>query len=303
MSRTRSLPASAAAGGVLIEFALVALVFYLLLAAVVTFGSMVHTAQVTQDVARLAARELALTPLPAGTTFDQALLDPTVQARIYDPGLLVIDLDEVESLGLTIDQFFAAAPIVNRALRPIYIFENVGNLRLLRVPGALLGAPTPTDLNAGLTVGVPLVRRGVGGAETIRWAQVLEEVRFDPLDPLTGPFSVLSTGPDRGLVALRINVPDQSSVMSSFAPSAAGPFESNLGNVQIADDTAVIVDPTSPPAPGVVDPTIHPAVPGLPGTYSGTYGLGVQGAFASEVRPFRRVFSGQALYRREVFSQ
>ena len=38
-------------------------------------------------------------------------------------------------------------------------------------------------------------------------------------------------------------------------------------------------------------------------TYSGPYGLGRQYALGHEVRPFRRLLSGQAMFRREVFSR
>ena len=40
----------------------------------------------------------------------------------------------------------------------------------------------------------------------------------------------------------------------------------------------------------------------LAGTYGGQYGLGAQGVMVQTVRPFRRVISAQAIYRREVFS-
>ena len=80
-------------GGMLIEFALISLVFYVLVALVVDIGRMIFTAQVLQDAARVAARELALIPLPPDATFAQALQDPTVVAQLFDPSELVIDLD------------------------------------------------------------------------------------------------------------------------------------------------------------------------------------------------------------------
>ena len=50
------------------------------------------------------------------------------------------------------------------------------------------------------------------------------------------------------------------------------------------------------------------APPGAPvgdpdavGTYAGRFGLGKQLAFGKSVRPFRRLLSAQAIYRREVF--
>ena len=44
-------------GAVLVEFGLIALVLYLLLGALLSFGTMIQAGQVAQDVARLAARD------------------------------------------------------------------------------------------------------------------------------------------------------------------------------------------------------------------------------------------------------
>ena len=45
-------------GAVLVEFAVVAFVLYLLLAALLSFGTMIQAAQVAQDVARCGSGEL-----------------------------------------------------------------------------------------------------------------------------------------------------------------------------------------------------------------------------------------------------
>ncbi|MCA9421539.1 MAG: pilus assembly protein, partial [Nitrospira sp.] len=62
-------PVASQRGGILIEFAFLSLVFYVLVALVVDIGRMVFAAQVLQDAARVAARELSLVPLPAAMTF------------------------------------------------------------------------------------------------------------------------------------------------------------------------------------------------------------------------------------------
>jgi len=142
-------------GAALVEFALIGLVLYLLLAALLSFGTMVQAAQVAQDTARLAARELALTPLPAVTSFEEALA--LTRDRVFDPNQLVVDLDAVADSGMDLDEHFASMPLVNRALRPVFVFDQVGGRRLLRFPGALLLSPEPTAFNAGLTVGVPQI--------------------------------------------------------------------------------------------------------------------------------------------------
>ncbi len=282
-------------GAALVEFALVAFAFYLLIAATVTFGQLLHSAQVAQDAARAGARELALTPIRANWTFEQALSDPTVRDRVFDPDLLVIDLDNIPG-GVDLDTYFAGLPVINRSLRPVMIYDLVdvgGSLRtLLRYPGALVTAPTAPS---GLSVAIPrVVTRDADGHETIEWLPVVEEVRTDRNDPTTGPFSVQSGALDSGLVALRINIPYQSAAMSSFRQSPAGMFEPNGNFVNEADDAAVVELNAAPGA-------LAAGASAASQVYAGPYGLGVQQALGKEVRPFRRVLTAQALFRREVF--
>lgn len=282
-------------GAILVEFALIALVLYLLLAALLSFGTMVQAAQVAQDVARLAARELALTPLPATMMFEDAL-DATAD-RIFDPNQLVVDLDELTAQGIEIDQHFASLPIVNRALRPVFVFDRVAGRRVLRFPGAVLQSPQPTAFNAGLTVGVPQVTaRAVGGGETIRWLPIVEEIRTEAFDPLSGPFSAAATSADRGLVALRINIPSTASALASYDAPTTWPPGPNAGQPHLAGP--VTTEPGSVPPFGTPFPT--PVGEG-PGVFRGELGLGEMGSLGVVVRPFRRVFIGQAIFRREVY--
>lgn len=284
-------------GAVLVEFVLVVLVLVFLLTGIVELGRLVFTAQVVQDAARVAARELALVSLPAEATFEDALADPVVRSRVYDAGLLVIDLDAFAS-DEEFDSFLATLPAVNQALRPAMIFENVTiddvPRRLLRYPGALVRDEAAAF---GLSVTIPRVTsRDETGVETIRFVPVLAEVRPDPNDPASGPFSLVSPDPRRGLAVVRINYPYQAAGLSGARESDEGPFEPNLDRVIDAADDAVAA--LNEPPQGVDalagDPT---AV----GPYSGTYGLGRQLALGREVRPFRKLVSGQAVYRREVF--
>lgn len=280
-------------GAVMVEFAVVALALYFLIAALLSFGTMIQAGQVAQDVARLAARELALTPLPATATFEQAL-DATSDT-IFDPNQLVVDLDAVTAAGLGLDEYFATLPLVNRALRPVFVFDQVAGVRVLRFPGAVLLSPTPTAFNAGLTVGVPqVVDRLAGGGEQIRWLPVVEEIRPDATDPTSGPFSAAATGSDRGLVALRVNIPSTASALASYdapttwppAPNAGAPHQ--VGAVTSAPGSA---PPFGTPFAGAVGD----------GVLGGEQGLGEMGALGVAVRPFRRVFVGQSLFRREVY--
>lgn len=294
-------------GSVLVEFALVSLAFYLLLAAVVSFGMQLHTAQVAQDAARLGARELALTPLPAGITFEDALefknANIDVRATIYDPDALVIDLDAIPA-GTSLDEFFATLPSVNRALRPLMIYDQVSITsvtfhRFLRVPGAVIESNTPLadrkPWYCGYSVAVPSVTaRDAEGRETIEWLPVVQEVRHDPAQP--GPFSVLpGANPDRGLVALRVNVPVQSSAMAAFQPNA-NPYAKNGDKPILADDAGVT---QSNAAPGALVGTLNAAFPGN----DGRFGLGRVQALGKELRPYRRLITAQAFSRREVFAE
>jgi hypothetical protein len=175
--------------------------------------------------------------------------------------------------------------------------------RLLRYPGALLSkSGTPT----GFTVGIPLVT----SANEIRWVPVIEEIDTEENpDDNTGdnpdPFQLSSR--QRGLVALRINYPYQSPVMSGFRPNPAGPFEPTIGQPIVADDGMQEENASSRPGDLIDEPLLSGNR--YAGTYGGQYGLGAQGAMGSQeltgglpVRPFRRVISAQAIYRREVFA-
>lgn len=282
------------AGGILVEFALVAFAFYLLVAGALALGRMVFYAQTAQDAARVAARELALTPLPADIAFDEALALDTVRARVFDPARLVVDLDD-DLGGLTLDEFFATLPVLNQALRPVMIFDRVevdgAERKLLRYPGALLRS----SVTGELFVAIPrVVERGEDGVETIEWLNVVEEVR-DAAG--VGPFSVDAVtgggGVPGGLVALRIHIPFQAAALSGFRESPDGPLEPNVRFAITAEDGSVteIGD-----APGVLV-----AGESALNTYSGTYGLGAHDALGRKVRPFRRLIVAQALFRREAF--
>ena len=71
------------------------------------------------------------------------------------------------------------------------------------------------------------------------------------------------------------------------------PLNRPIGNPILADDEAVVENNE---APGTLLPD-----GGVVGTYSGPYGLGRQFAFVREVRPYRKLLSAQAIFRREVF--
>ena len=315
-------------GAALVEFALVSLVLYLLLAGTIEFGRLMFDANALQDVARVAARELAVAPVRADATFDYALScdatsDPDclvdLKSRIFDPACLVVDLSD-PAVAADPDGYFAAMPVVNRALRTLMITEP-SRPNLLRYAGALLSdgrgvacsaiGPNGQASATGLTVGIPVVdARDANGTESITWVPVVQEIRaaLDADCPARGPFSLVYLAnedecgalaadplPDRGLAAVRINYPYQAATLSGFQPSTptdVDPLPPNIGNFITAEDGGV---QQNNQAPG--DPIDDGAI----GPYAGAFGLGRQYALAGRtVRPFRKLISVQAIYRREV---
>jgi len=292
-------PNTSRRGQSLVEFAVVALVLYMLLAAILTFGHALYVAQGLQSAADLAAREISRTPLPAmiedvntgddrSFNFDDALADPHIREYLFDPNLLVFRVADLEAD----ETFFDRArgwPLLNRQLATLMIVDD----EFIRYPGALLTDP---NMTSGFTVGIPLVvGRDVNGVETIRWVPVVEEIESDTAPD---PFRIDSA--QRGIVALRINYPFQSASMSSFRPNEAGPFEPTVGSPNLANDGGVVeINPTERPGELINQPLIDGDL--YAGTYGGQYGLGAQGALGQTVRPYRRVISAQAIYRREIF--
>ncbi len=282
-------------GAVLVEFGFIALLMYLIIAVTVDFGRLFFTAQAVQDAARASAREIAVIPLPPDMTFEQALADPKVRARVYDPDHLVIDLDNIPG-GLTLQQFNDQLPVLNKMLRPLMIFDSSNGRRLLRYPGALL---TDASTPSGLTVGIPYVEgRDAQGVETIRWVPVIEEIK-NPNFPAASPFSMTTPAamPERGLVAIRINYPYQAAMMSAYQSSGlppGAPRPPNLSNrIQAIDGS--VTELNAAPGDGFVPDS------GLAGPYAGKYGLGRMYVAGDTVRPFRRLLTAQMIFRREVF--
>jgi len=296
-------------GQSLVEFAVIALVLYMLLAAILTFGHMLYVAQGLQGAADLAAREIAKTPLQPNVSFETAFTDGSLDS-IYREEHLVFDLDTLGPGESFFEDIVSDWPLLNQQLatlmivdRPDFDGDGTPDRRFIRYPGALL---SDGDMPSGYTVGIPLVTaRGVNGVESIRWVPVVEEIKRSDDQSL---FNFET--PDGGIVALRINYPFQSASMSSFANNA-DPFEPTIGSPNAADDGAVN-ELNEGDRPGGLSgaPLVSDGPdPMYAGTYGGQYGLGAQGALGSQqltggrpVRPFRRVLSAQAIYRREIFS-
>lgn len=177
-------------GGVLVEFAIVSVVFYVLFAAIVDMGRATFMASAAQDAARLLARELAHVPLEPNIKFDDAIKRNAVTgflipnySGVFDSRYLVVDLQNDLGPGETLDDWFADKPIVNRALRPLMIYDSVSfggsDYELFRYPGTLLCKNNTVGGlgNEEFLVVIPEVSHVSGGEEIVRWLPVVQEIR------------------------------------------------------------------------------------------------------------------------------
>jgi len=298
-------------GQSLVEFALVALVLTLILAATMDFGRATYSAQAIQQAADVTARELARTPLPAtlppGLTSLQPVLDnqqppgvaaadwakfDEVHTKIFDPNWLVFDLDKVPQ-GTTVPDYFAQnnAPLLNQLLLSLMVSDLMivdangtttgGQTRLLRYPGQLTFTPNAANPSGYQVTSakIALVTYDANGQETVQdpstWFPVVEEIQVGT--PAHSPFGIDAA--EGGVLALRINFPFQAAALSDYPQNPAAPFDPNLS------PNLVTQAPTG----------------GNPGPYGGPDGLGQQLALGKTVRPYRKVLSAQAMHRRELF--
>lgn len=287
-------------GAVLAEVGLVALVLWMLLAALLELGRWLTAAQVLQNVAQATARAMALDDTArAEDDFSTAL------APHFDPDWLVLDLDALVACGelgpgpgyAGLDAFFAGLPLVNRLLRPLMMNEDVDangdaagwrtpdadRRRLLRYPGALLlrTTPSPSPCASRWTVGIPQAEEG-----GVRWLPVVEEVA----EPGSGGRFPLSQG---GIVALRIHYPFHAATWTATRGDADR-RESYAGRIA-ADEPVLELDAAT--RGGALRAGSGEAF----GPYAGAFGLGRQPVLGGVVRPYARVLLGQAAFRREVF--
>jgi hypothetical protein len=130
-------------GQALVEFAVVSLVLYMLLAAILTFGQILYSAQGIQQVVDTAAREISRTPLPAVAltgdgsvpiTLTDVLYDNTstypclqdVRKRVFDERYLVLSIDAGSNNPMTFNggHTIGDFPLVIQQLLPLMIYET-----------------------------------------------------------------------------------------------------------------------------------------------------------------------------------
>jgi len=277
-------------GQSLVEFALVALVLYLLLGAIFTFGHALYVAQQVQMSADLLAREISRTPLSVGgENLRVALNDDAVTNAIFDESKLRFDLntlpdpDSIDDLREEIESW----PNVNRMLSVVMIRSD----GFFQYPG-IVNHGTSEEPHYRIATRFDAIAPTPGNPVDEGWVDVVEELEGRTED--TGEtFSLYPPGSDAGgVVALRINYP----VHSAFLTAMELPPDGS----DFADPNANFLEVTNPgsefdvEAPTKLDPSTE--------LYGGDRGLGRQYAWGTQVRPYRRIVSGQAIYRREVFT-
>jgi len=273
----------------LAEFAVVSIVLFLMLSTILSFGMILLQANVAQQAADVCAREIAKYPLPFDAQLPLSLVDQANPgtavdiSQIYREDFLYVDAESLGGQSFT--DYMTSAPLVNRLLAPAMIFDT--SLQAYRFPGAVV---LHDDVK---TVLVPMVNVSTN---EITWHLPVEEVLF------SGNVSQCNATPQldldgfvAGAIVIRVNIPVQSSVMTGFQKPVD---QGGDGSPIEADDTAVIANLPAGYSFVVEDNAgfdedgnqIH----------GGKYGLGRQFAFAKNVRPYREVVSGQAIYRREA---
>ncbi len=311
-------------GSVLVEFAMIALVTSMLLAATLSFGVILCKSNVAQEAADFAAQELARMPLNPINTInpgnDSGYLDDVLYSASSDSAVTAVRTQLFDeqylfrplSGGTTLYQDANNWPMLNRLLMPMMIYDpdrSDSTTQTYRYPGAVV----TNNATGHTTVLVPLlIQRGTQG-ETIEWHRPVEEIKYpDGSGGYTGQFSLIATstanGFTPGVVALRIYCPVQTAMISFQPPAtdAEGGPAPNGTYVNQADDAAV----TATDPYGLMQQyTLAPAVLSNPGTDSGEYGLGyflsplptLEGSAPGAVRPYSHTAIGQGIYRREVF--
>ncbi|MBS0209853.1 MAG: pilus assembly protein [Planctomycetes bacterium] len=318
-------------GQALVEFAIIALALTFLFAAILSMGQMFFAAQVVQQAADVGAQELSRMPLnPTGTNSNDSYAFPTlnhvlyryvdlnnpnstdpllaVRQQIFNEALLVVPSSTLSELGLTLTQYAAKyMPLINQLLVPVMFYD--AGLGAYRYPGTVV-----KNEQGETTVRVLMAE----GPNQYAWHGVVEEMgTYGSLDAsVTGSFSVTASAPITsgttsgilpGTVRLRINYPFQAAGLIAYQPSATNPMVASTAPTTpiLADDSHVSFTNS---LSGYTLATQSSGSSGSGfGAYAGEYGLGQMVAWGSAapngVRPFRRVVSGQGVYRREVFGQ
>jgi len=308
-------------GQALIEFALIAFVFTFLIGAMLAFGFLFFGANVLQQAADVGAMELARHPFDPVGNFEDGLAD----SGLFDEQYLVCEIGGADTMeedlpaGYGQNDYEALQnrmPLINRLLFPLYIYDP--DIDAIRYPGAVVERDNgDNNVPNELTVLIPLVgfgnRDSNTGVESItEWRKVVEEIVPDGSASGQGAYSLdsMDTGSlDAGTVALRINYPYQSGALVAYqqkdsSGAVVRPVDAlgqdDITNVFVEANDTLVTESAAIPS-GYSFPTMQPAATIDSHPHQGQYGLGSMQAFATTVRPYRKVITAQGIYRREVF--
>jgi len=303
-------------GQALIEFAVIAFVMTFLLGAMLAMGFLFFSANILQQAADVGAMEFARHPAAPLDNFDNALGN----SGLFDEQFLFCAIGGTDTMEEDLPADYTPAdyqalqdrmPLINRLLLPLYIYDPDWNA--LRYPGAVV----ERDDDDELTVLIPLVgfgnRDSNTGVETItEWRKVVEEIV--PADSVSGrgaySLNSMDTGTlEAGTVALRINYPYQSGALVAYqqqdsSGAVVRPVDAlgqdDITNVFVEADDTMVTESAAIPGDYSL-PAMQPSatIDGHP--HQGRYVLGSMQAFATTVRPYRKVITAQGIYRREVF--
>jgi hypothetical protein len=269
---------------ILVEFSLIALVLFFLLAALLDFGRATVSAQVLTQAADFIAQELSRVPMSVKASSKELLDDRQVQTTIFSPGALVIPLPSsvingdkglMDYLDKDLDP---PLPMGNRLLIPLMIFDK--EKRKFYYPGKIEKMDATKTVHLKYSdeyVTIPIVSYpSEGKEEIIKYVDVLEPIILkEDYDPFK--LTSTDTSKPKGLVAIRMNFPFQAASFVATNPPEGGPTK---------------------PIAAAIEPSTD--VSNEFGPYAGPEGLGQMVALTKTVRPFRRVLSAQAIYRREI---
>lgn len=289
----------------------------IIIGATISFGLFFYQANTLQQAVDVAAMEISRMPFPATAELglgDLSAANTTVMyapdflAQIYDEKYLVIHDDEWDSttsFNENFRDFVDQLPLLNRLLVQVMVRDDTFGTGVTRYPGAIVTNSQTSEE----TILIPIIGYdSVTGVETlIEWVAPVEEIRIDHdenlVTPSVGPFSFVkptgfaSPGVDAtfsaGMIALRINYPAHATTLVNRV--------GNQGQIIVdANDSGIVDGDTGSNYSLIVSAETGPADTTI---HSGRFGLGRQAALfrSAGVRPYRKVMSVQAIYRREVF--
>ncbi len=307
----------------LLEFALVMGVLWMLVAGTIELGRMVAAGHLIQGAARSVARSMALEPTGANTSFAMAI------QNFFDPDYLVIDMAACRALDITPEQLargdeaeeFDGLPLLNRLLFPLMIREDRdvdGEERsFLRYPGTLvrhLSAPPAKPCATAYTVAVPELR-SEGGSTRVCWHRVVEELVSGGTDGTR--FALSCAGEPCGMAGVQVRFPFQSAAFPAWRETGEILPDGRPQQRVAAWNEGAPGEPISASGgsegcsdlSGKFDNTARVGILGIEDgrvdAYGGPLGLGALRVLpeiaSGPSRAYRKVLAGSALYPREGF--